>query len=143
MTSLTPPLGAYVPVSGSGPFWVSGHTDRTADKPATRGVAGRDVGVADVRRAARGAADNVWRVAQTVAARPVQLRVYVNAGDDADVLDRSLPALLEECRLAMGTDCPVSVVGVASLPGGAVVEIEGLFSSHEATPGMSDDGGEG
>lgn len=134
------PAGRYrgVVVDG-GLAWVSGHTGRNADRRALRGTIGADVDLATARHEAVGALLNVMaaldaEVGLDRVARPVLLRGYVRAeaewGDHPQVIDAASDLLA--ALFGGGGECARVAIGVASLPGGASVEIEGVFRLHDA-----------
>jgi enamine deaminase RidA (YjgF/YER057c/UK114 family) len=129
-----PPKGAYAAARRSGSLlFVSGHTGRTADAPALAGVVGDGVSVEEARQSARLAAVNLLSVvAHTIGLTGVsllQLRGYVRADggftDHPSVIDAASQLLAE--ILADGQMHARAAIGVASLPGGAVVELEAVF----------------
>jgi enamine deaminase RidA (YjgF/YER057c/UK114 family) len=129
-----PPKGRYTAARRTGSLlFVSGHTGRTADAPALRGIVGDDVDVEAARESARLAAVNILgAVADAVGLEHVSLvhlRGYVRADagftEHPRVIDAASELLAEV--LADRTQHARAAVGVSSLPGGAVVELEAVF----------------
>ena len=129
-----PPKGRYAPSRRAGSLLhVSGHTGRTADSPALRGVVGRDVDVDAARGSARLAAVNILGIVEAAEGLErvslVHLRGYVRADpeftDHPRVVDAASELFAEV--LGDGTGHARAAVGVSSLPGGAVVELEAVF----------------
>jgi enamine deaminase RidA (YjgF/YER057c/UK114 family) len=133
------PRGGYVPavahelVPGRGGLVLTaGITPRVDGVLRHRGRLGRDLGVDEGRAAARLAADNALAAALGALGgdrqldRVLRLTVYVNAADGFEehtaVADGASARLRELCG-ARG-DAARAAVGVASLPGGACVELE-------------------
>lgn len=127
------PKGAYFPSRLHGnQLWVSGATARRPDRPALSGVVGADVSVGQACDQARlsalnliGAIDAAVGVDNVTAL--VHLRGYVRAtsefGDHPAVVDGASHLLLE----VFGDQCGAharTAIGVASLPGGACVELD-------------------
>lgn len=127
------PQGRYVPALHEGQLvMTAGMTPRVDGVLQFTGKVGRDVSVEDARRAAGIAASNA--VAAAVEAvgsidrirRALRLTVFVNASEDftshpevANGASDALADLLGERGVVVR-----SAVGVASLPGGACVEVE-------------------
>lgn len=138
MTLPTPPTpqGRYVPALEAGPLILTaGMTPRVEGVLQSVGKVGRDVSTGDARAAARIAASNAIAAAAQVAGsleairRAVRMTVYVNAVEDfaehsavADGASEVLAEVLGERGVVVRT-----AVGVASLPGGACLEIELTF----------------
>lgn len=134
---LVPPLpakGRYAPVRQSGSLlFVSGHTGRSATAPALAGVVGSDVSVADAQQSARIAAVNLLSAVDAATGLSgvalVHLRGYVRADpgftDHPKVVDAASELIAE--ALADERMHARAAIGVASLPGGAVVELEAVF----------------
>ncbi|MEP7368352.1 MAG: RidA family protein [Dermatophilaceae bacterium] len=138
MTLPTPPTpqGRYVPALEAGPLILTaGMTPRVEGVLQSVGKVGREVSTGDARAAARIAASNAIAAAAQVAGsldvirRAVRMTVYVNAVEDfaehsavADGASEVLAEVLGERGAVVRT-----AVGVASLPGGACVEIELTF----------------
>jgi enamine deaminase RidA (YjgF/YER057c/UK114 family) len=127
------PKGAYFPSRLCGnQLWVSGTTARQPDSPALAGVVGADVSVEQAQAQARLAALNlIGAIEATVGldnvTAVVHLRGYVRAVGDfvghPAVIDGASRLLLD----VFGEQCGAharTAVGVASLPGGACVELE-------------------
>jgi enamine deaminase RidA (YjgF/YER057c/UK114 family) len=127
------PKGAYFPSRLCGDeLWVSGTTARRPDRPALAGVVGADVSVEQAQAQARLAALNlIGAIDAAVGVDNVRtllhLRGYVRAVGDFDahpaVIDGASRLLLD----VFGEDCGAharTAIGVASLPGGACVELE-------------------
>jgi enamine deaminase RidA (YjgF/YER057c/UK114 family) len=128
------PKGRYAAARRVGPLlFVSGHTGRTADAPALAGVVGADVDVEAAQESARLAAVNLLSVAEHAVGLEsvslVHLRGYVRAHPDftghPQVVDAASELLGE--AFSDGRSHARAAVGVSSLPGGAVVELEAVF----------------
>ncbi|GAS91201.1 RidA family protein [Mycolicibacterium brisbanense] len=133
MPSPPKPKGAYFPSRRCGDqLWISGSTARRPADPGAVGVVGDDVTLEQARAQARYAALNLIAAIdaavglQAVTAL-VHLRGYVRARPDFDahpaVIDGASEFLIE----VFGEDCGAharTAIGVASLPGGACVELE-------------------
>lgn len=128
-----PPAGLYVPSQRHGEqLWLSGVTGRTATAPARKGVVGDDVSVEDARDSARLAAANlVGAIAAAGGAEEVSavllLRGYVRSGSAFD----AHPFVIDAASEVLATVLQVgpsarAAIGVASLPGGACVELEAV-----------------
>jgi enamine deaminase RidA (YjgF/YER057c/UK114 family) len=127
------PQGRYVPALREGELvMTAGMTPRVEGVLQFTGKVGRDICLDDARRAAGIAASNaVAAAAEAVGSadliqRALRLTVYVNAAEDftahpqvADGASDALAELLGERGTVVR-----SAVGVASLPGGACVEVE-------------------
>lgn len=129
------PKGTYAAARiHRGSLWVAGHTDRTATSPPTRGAVGGGVDVDAARRAARWATLNLLAAADAAVgldaiAGVVFLRGYVVAAtgfeDHPQVIDAASELLAE---LFGAAPAPArAAIGVATLPGGACVELEAVF----------------
>lgn len=127
------PKGAYFPSRRCGDqLWISGATARRAESPALRGVVGADVTLEQAVEQARLAAVNLLgaiegAVGLDAVTALVQLRGYVRATGEFDahpaVIDGASRLLLE----VFGEECGAharTAIGVASLPGGACVELD-------------------
>ncbi|WP_242453847.1 RidA family protein [Mycolicibacterium sp. P9-64] len=127
------PKGAYFPSRLCGDqLWISGATARRPDCAALSGVVGADVSVEQARDQARFAALNLIGAIDAAVGIDnvtalVHLRGYVRAtsdfGDHPTVIDGASQLLLE----AFGERCGAharTAIGVASLPGGACVELD-------------------
>lgn len=132
-----PPKGAYLAARRWGDqLWISGATARRPEAPALRGVVGADVTVEVAREQAGLAALNLLAAIAGAAALEdvaavLQLRGYVRGTPDFEdhpaVLDGASDVLLE----AFGADAgrhARTAIGVASLPGGACVEVDLVVS---------------
>ena len=129
-----PPKGRYAAARRCGPLlFVSGHTGRTATRPALVGVVGADVDVEAAQESARLAAVNLLSAVENSvgleSASLVHLRGFVRASTDftehplvVDAASELLSEVLAETRLHAR-----AALGVSSLPGGAVVELEAVF----------------
>ena len=127
------PKGAYYPSRlGGNQIWVSGTTSRRGAHPGVIGVVGGDVTIEQAQTAARTAALNL--VAAIEAAVGIDavtsllhLRGYVRATSDFEshpaVIDGASRLLLEVFGNQVGAHARTAI-GVASLPGGACVELE-------------------
>lgn len=130
------PKGGYVPAKVvDGLLWVAGHTDRRLDAPATRGVVGDDVSLDRARLAARDAALNLLAAAVTVVdlddvSGVVSVRGYVRATPAFDEHPKVVDSASELFDALFGVHGAHTraAIGVASLPGGACVELEAVFS---------------
>ena len=136
------PKGAYFPSRRCGDqLWVSGATARTPDAPALRGVVGADVAPEVAReQAARAALNLLGAVDAAVGLDAVtavlHLRGYVRATTEFDahpaVVDGASRVLLDAFGDRVGAHARTAI-GVASLPGGACVELELVLSVGGAT----------
>jgi enamine deaminase RidA (YjgF/YER057c/UK114 family) len=129
-----PPKGRYAAARRCGPLlFVSGHTGRTATAPALAGVVGADVDVEAAQESARLAAVNLLSVAEDAVGLEsvslVHLRGFVRAATDftdhprvVDAASELLSEVLADERMHAR-----AALGVSSLPGGAVVELEAVF----------------
>jgi enamine deaminase RidA (YjgF/YER057c/UK114 family) len=127
------PKGAYFPSRRCGDqLWVSGTTGRQGATPALRGVVGADVTIEQAQDQARTAALNLLAAIDAAAGLEavtalVHLRGYVRATTEFDahptVVDGASTLLLEVFGGRVGAHARTAV-GVASLPGGACVELE-------------------
>ena len=141
-----PARGAYVPMQVTGTVgWVSGVTGRRADGPGPIGAVGDTLTVDDARHAARRAAANLLAaIADTVGLDALDglghLRGYVRAVPDfarhPEIVDAASDVLVAALGTELGRHARTAL-GVASLPGGAVVELD--LSVH-VRPGPVDDG---
>lgn len=127
------PQGRYVPALRVGELvMTAGMTPRVDGVLQFTGKVGRDVSLEDARQAAAVAASNaVAAAAEAVGSaeliqRALRMTVFVNAAEDftahpqvADGASDALAELLGERGVVVR-----SAVGVASLPGGACVEVE-------------------
>jgi enamine deaminase RidA (YjgF/YER057c/UK114 family) len=138
MTLPTPPLprGKYITaVDTNSLIFTSGMTPRIDGVLKYAGKVGRDVSVEGAQAAARIAAANAIAVAVQAAGsleaiqRAVRMTVYVNAieefEDHSSIADSASDLLWE----ILGERGAVvrTTVGVASLPGGACIEVELTF----------------
>jgi enamine deaminase RidA (YjgF/YER057c/UK114 family) len=132
-------LGVYTPVRVEGrQAWVSGHTARQPGGGRVTGVVGDDVDVATARDEARTAAINLLAALESTVgldavAGVLHLRGYIRAvsgfTEHPRVLDGA-SGVLHEVFEADGAHARTAV-GVASLPGGACVEVEAVFTLRE------------
>jgi enamine deaminase RidA (YjgF/YER057c/UK114 family) len=139
LPALPEPRGRYSPWKQHGnQLWLSGVTGRTADAPARQGAVGEDVTLEQARDSARLAAANLIAgiVAATHAAEVsdvVFLRGYVRSVGTFDahpaVIDAASDVIEEVLRT--GTHARAAI-GVASLPGGACVELEAVIALTES-----------
>ncbi|MGY4652758.1 RidA family protein [Mycobacterium sp. URHB0021] len=131
------PKGAYFPSRLCGnQLWVSGATARQPGRPGLAGVVGTDISVEQAQAQAHLAALNLIgaidaSVGVDNVSALVHLRGYVRAAEEFDahpvVIDGASRLLLE----VFGDECGAharTAVGVASLPGGACVELEMVAS---------------
>jgi|SRR5699024_4117098 len=131
-------VGAYAPVFVDGSdLWVSGHTGRSASRPATAGVVGVDISIAQAKEHARLAGLNILAAAVEACdadrLKAVKfLRGYVRASPEftqhpevinaaSDLFSKVFPASPAHARAA---------IGVPSLPGGATVELEAVLKLY-------------
>lgn len=132
-----PPKGVYFPSRRCGDqLWVSGATARRDGEPALRGVVGADVTVDAAAEQAGLAALNLLAAIEEAVGLDmvdavVALRGYVRAVPEFEahpaVVDGASEVLLD----AFGTDTGAharTAIGVASLPGGACVELDLVVS---------------
>lgn len=136
-----PPKGAYFPSRRCGDqLWVSGATARRAGVPALRGVVGDDVTVETAGEQAALAAMNLLgaieaAVGLDAVSAVVQLRGYVRAVADFDahpaVIDGASRVLIDVFGADVGAHARTAI-GVASLPGGACVELDVVVSVAQA-----------
>lgn len=127
------PKGAYFPSRLCGnQLWVSGTTARRPDRAGLSGVVGTDVSVEQAQEQARLAALNLIGAIEAAVGvdkvnELVHLRGYVRAAGDFDrhpaVIDGASRLLLDVFGERCGAHARTAV-GVASLPGGACVELE-------------------
>jgi enamine deaminase RidA (YjgF/YER057c/UK114 family) len=128
-----PPKGTYSPSRRCGnQLWISGATARRGGNPALRGVVGADVSVEQARAQAATAALNLLGAVDAAAgldavAAIIHLRGYVRATPDFDahpaVIDGASALLIDVFGERIGAHARTAI-GVASLPGGACVELE-------------------
>jgi enamine deaminase RidA (YjgF/YER057c/UK114 family) len=127
------PKGAYFPSRLCGDqLWISGATARQPRAPALAGVVGADVSIEQAQAQARLAALNLIGAIDAAVgvdnvSALVHLRGYVRAVGDFDnhpaVIDGASRLLLDAFGEHRGAHARTAV-GVASLPGGACVELE-------------------
>lgn len=142
------PQGAYVPVvaeplrPGDVLMATAGMTPRVDGRLTVTGLVGRDVDVAEARRAAAVAARNA--VAAVAAGggelggvrRWVRMTVYVACADgfaELSAVADGASAVLAELTPALGRPAR-SAIGVRALPGGAPVEVELTAVAGSAPP---------
>ncbi|WP_248958332.1 RidA family protein [Sphaerisporangium perillae] len=125
--------GAYAPTRQVGTMlWVSGVTGRSPAGPGVVGVVGEGVTVEQAREGARQAAVNLLAaIESTVGLHRVtalgHLRGYVRAVADFDRHPAVIDAASEVLVRALGPEIGAharTALGVASLPGGAAVELD-------------------
>lgn len=136
-----PPKGAYFPSRRfADQLWVSGATARRDGVPALRGVVGADVSVDEACEQARLAALNLLGAIDAAAgldsvAAVIHLRGYVRAVPEFEthpvVIDGASRLLLHAFGEHVGAHARTAI-GVASLPGGACVELDLVVSLSEA-----------
>ncbi|MFQ6392548.1 RidA family protein [Nocardia sp. KC 131] len=127
------PKGAYQSARLVGnQLWVAGHTARSAEAPALRGVVGEDVSVDVARDQARAAAINLLAAIEAAVGLDAveavaHLRGYVRA--TRDFMDH--PAVIDGASTLLAQVFPPDIaahartaIGVMSLPGQACVELE-------------------
>ena len=127
------PKGAYFPSRLSGnQLWVSGTTARRGQTPALRGIVGDGVTVEQAQQQARTAALNLLAAVDAATGLDavtslLHLRGYVRATAEFDahptVIDGASTLLLQVFGDQTGAHARTAI-GVASLPGGACVELE-------------------
>ncbi|MGP4057447.1 RidA family protein [Mycobacterium sp. 4D054] len=132
-----PPKGAYSPSRRCGDqLWVSGATARRAGVPALRGVVGDDVTVDTAGEQAALAALNLLgaieaAVGLDAVSTVIHLRGYVRAVGEFDahpaVIDGASKVLIDVFGADVGAHARTAI-GVASLPGGACVELDLVVS---------------
>lgn len=131
-----PAKGLYLPVRRwGGQLWVSGHTGRGPDGPRVLGTVGADVSVEQAREEARWAAVNLLAAVHAAGALGdvealLHVRGYVRAVPSFREQPRVVDAASELLVRALGPDVGAharTAIGVASLPGGAPVELEAVF----------------
>lgn len=131
------PKGAYFPTRLFGDqLWISGTTSRRPAEPGAIGTVGADVTPEQARTHARYAALNLIAAIDAAVGLEavrglVHLRGYVRASQQFDghpaVIDGASRVLVD----VFGAQCGAharTAVGVASLPGGACVELELVVS---------------
>lgn len=128
-----PPKGAYIPFRWCGDqLWISGATARRPDAPSLRGVVGADVTVDQAADQARLAALNLLAAVEAAAGLDavrglVHMRGYVRGTAEFDthpaVIDGASNLMLDVFGADRGAHARTAI-GVASLPGGACVELE-------------------
>lgn len=128
-----PPKGNYFPVRRHrGQLWVSGATARTPAGPAVVGVVGDDVTVAQAQDQSRMAALNLLAaidaaVGLDAVTAVLHVRGYVRGAptltDHPAVIDGASGLLLAAFGDEVGAHARTAI-GVASLPGGACVELD-------------------
>lgn len=128
-----PPKGNYFPVRlHNGQLWVSGATARTTAGPGTVGVVGDDVTVEHAQAQARVAALNLIAaidaaVGLDAVTAVLHLRGYVRGAptlaDHPAVIDGASGLILAVFGAEVGAHARTAI-GVASLPGGACVELD-------------------
>lgn len=128
------PRGHYLPaLAHDGQLWLSGVTGRRATVPALRGVVGDDVSVEQARGSARQAAANLvaavlWAPTEGRVAGIQFLRGYVRAAGDFEQHPSVIDAASEVLEHVFGGRGHArAALGVASLPGGACVELEAVI----------------
>ncbi len=132
-------VGSYSPSHRHGELlWIAGHTSRAIDRPARAGIVGETISVAEAAKEAELAALNLLSAAAHAVGIDsltalVQLRGYVRSGSEF----AEHPAVIDGASRLFGAvfpDAPAharAAVGVASLPGGACVELEAVFLVSE------------
>lgn len=128
--------GAYVAVRRIGEqVWVAGHTGRSPQGPLHVGVVGEDVTLEQARQEAQSATLNVLAALdraglldRVVAVAHVRgfVRARPEFADHPAVIDAVSAVLLAAFGETVGAHARTAV-GVASLPGGAPVEVEAVF----------------
>lgn len=130
-----PPLGSYIGARRDGAFVrVSGHTDRGAAGLNGTGPLEPGTDLEGPRHAAALAAVNLLSAVAVVCdldhiVGPVHLRGYVAASPSFDAHPQVIDGASAVLHLAFDEPPPHTraAVGVASLPGGAIVELEATF----------------
>lgn len=133
-----PPKGSYFPTRRCGDqLWVSGATARRDGRPALRGIVGDDVTVDVAAEQAALAALNLLgaiddAVGLDAVRAVIQLRGYVRAVTEFDahpaVVDGASRVLIDVFGADVGAHARTAI-GVASLPGGACVELDIVVSA--------------
>ncbi|MGW0162567.1 RidA family protein [Mycobacterium sp. NPDC003323] len=127
------PRGAYYPTRlHDGQLWVSGATARTNAGPGLAGVVGDDVSASDAKAQAGIAALNLLGAIDTAVGLEsvtavLHLRGYVRAVPDFAAQPGVIDGASELLLAVFGEDVGAharTAIGVASLPGGACVELE-------------------
>lgn len=128
-----PPKGNYFPARlHGGQLWVSGATARTQAGPGIVGIVGADVTLEQARDQARVAALNLIAaidaaVGLDAVTAVLQLRGYVRGvatlADQPAVIDGASGLILAVFGDEIGAHARTAI-GVASLPGGACVELD-------------------
>lgn len=136
-----PSKGAYASTRADGSqLWVAGHTGRGPDGLLVAGVVGQDVSLEEAQQEARRAAANLLAAIDgsphlahglgSVEA-VLHLRAYVRAaadfGQHPSVADGASTLFAEVLGEQRGVHARTAI-GVASLPGGAAVEIEAVVA---------------
>jgi enamine deaminase RidA (YjgF/YER057c/UK114 family) len=146
---LNPALGVrgdYAPIRVVGTtVWVSGVTGRGPDGPGPVGVVGDTLSLDEARLAARRAAANLLSSLESTVglarlAALGHLRGYVRAVPDFDRHPAVIDAASEVLARALGKDAGLharTALGVASLPGGAAVELDLVAHLHGPEPRSS------
>lgn len=128
--------GAYSRVRRIGDqAWVAGHTGRTPQGPLHVGTVGVDVSIEEARAEARAAALNVLAALDGAGLLDevlgvVHARGFVRARPDFAEHPAVIDAMSEVLLAAFGAESGAharTAIGVASLPGGAPVEVEAVF----------------
>jgi enamine deaminase RidA (YjgF/YER057c/UK114 family) len=136
-----PSKGAYASTRADGSqLWVAGHTGRGPEGLRVTGVVGEDVSVEQAQDEARRAAVNLLAAIDGSPHLPhgigsveavLHLRVYVRAAGDFGqhpaVADGASTLIAEVLGAERGIHARTAV-GVASLPGGAPVELEAVLA---------------
>lgn len=140
LPSAPPPKGAYFPSRRcADQLWVSGATARREGAPALRGIVGDDVTVGAAQEQAGLAALNLLGAIEAAVGLDsvtalVHLRGYVRADTEFDahpaVIDSASRLLLDVFGAGVGAHARTAI-GVASLPGGACVELDLVVSVAE------------
>lgn len=128
-----PPKGNYFPTRlHGGQLWVSGATARTRSGPGLAGVVGEDVSLEQARDQAGVAALNLIAAIEAAVGLDavtavLHLRGYVRGtptmADQPAVIDGASGLLLAVFGEEVGAHARTAI-GVASLPGGACVELD-------------------
>lgn len=142
--TLPPPLpskGGYLSVRcRDGVLWVSGHTGRGPEGLRVKGVVGQDVSLSEAQEDARRAAVNLLAAIDGAPDLDaglgdiealLHLRVYVRGtldfSDHPAVADAASALLSDVLGAGVGEHARTAI-GVASLPGGAPVELEAVLA---------------
>lgn len=112
-------------------IFVAGMTPRVGKELVATGRVGDQVDLPTAARCCRVAAERAVLALRTIVeaelVRPLSLTVYVNAVDDSVPLSAVADGASDYLNEVFGSTPARSAVGVATLPGGAPVEISLIF----------------